>query len=333
MILNRNEGPHRKSGRDYKVTAGRWPPNFCLVHTPNCEQVGTKRVKGHTGYPNGPKGWGFHGGIGDRSPDGTRVGESITGYADADGLETVSAWQCAEECAARRLGEQSGERKSCGVYKKEDDWKTTGRAMFGPGDSITRGQMNRYGGETGTAARFFPQFDWNAEVTERLENSDQVNYCAKVSRGERDAGLDKWELGPSFDKNTSKMIRRSDPDTGAVKEFEFKPSQRRNPHPTIKPIALAKWLATLLLPPSEYAPRRILIPFAGVMSEAIGAKLAGWEEIVGVEMSKEYCKIGEARMKFWSQFESREDGLKVAKQVKKKKEQIERLDHKVISLW
>lgn len=32
----------------------------------------------------------------------------------------------------------------------------------------------------------------------------------------------------------------------------------------------------------------------------IGASLAGWEEVVGVEQSSEYIAIGEARRKFWS---------------------------------
>ena len=74
---------------------------------------------------------------------------------------------------------------------------------------------------------------------------------------------------------------------------------RRNSHPTIKPIALTRWLATLLLPPKEYAPRRLLVPFAGVGSEMIGAMQAGWEEIVGIELSEEYCEIGRARLAYW----------------------------------
>jgi hypothetical protein len=35
------------------------------------------------------------------------------------------------------------------------------------------------------------------------------------------------------------------------------------------------------------------------MSEAIGAMLAGWEEIEAIESDSEYCEIGEARMKYW----------------------------------
>ena len=68
---------------------------------------------------------------------------------------------------------------------------------------------------------------------------------------------------------------------------------------TVKPIALAKWLATLLLPPEEYAPRRLLIPFAGSGSEGIGAGLAGWDEMTLIEMDAETCEIAEARLAHW----------------------------------
>jgi site-specific DNA-methyltransferase (adenine-specific) len=75
----------------------------------------------------------------------------------------------------------------------------------------------------------------------------------------------------------------------------------RNPHPTVKPIALVRHLATLLLPPSEYAPRRLLVPFAGVASEMIGAVLAGWDYVLGIEMGAAYCDIGTARLEHWCQ--------------------------------
>jgi hypothetical protein len=48
------------------------------------------------------------------------------------------------------------------------------------------------------------------------------------------------------------------------------------------------------LPPEEYAPRRILVPFSGVGSEMIGAALAGWEQIVGIEFDTENDYVGMA---------------------------------------
>jgi len=104
----------------------------------------------------------------------------------------------------------------------------------------------------------------------------------------------------------------------------------RNVHPTVKPIALARWLATLLLPPPLGRPRRILVLYAGSGSEMIGAMRAGWDEIVGVERepvkpdSPDYVGIARARLARWSQVpakmseqevvgESRSEGKKVLK--------------------
>ena len=72
-----------------------------------------------------------------------------------------------------------------------------------------------------------------------------------------------------------------------------------NNHPTIKPIALCKWLATLLLPPECVKQRRLLVPFSGSGSEIIGAMQARWDEIVGIEMDEGYCKIAQSRIRSW----------------------------------
>jgi len=70
-------------------------------------------------------------------------------------------------------------------------------------------------------------------------------------------------------------------------------------HPTIKPLAVNVWLGKLLLPPDKYAPRRILVPFGGVMSESIGASLAGWEDVVSVEINSDYADAGLNRATWW----------------------------------
>lgn len=103
-------------------------------------------------------------------------------------------------------------------------------------------------------------------VQEQIDENDPVYYCAKVSPKERNAGL-----------------------------------ETRNVHPTLKPIDLCKYLATLLLPPDKYAPRRIFIPFSGSGSEMIGAGLAGWEQICGVEFDTEngYVDIAKKRLEYW----------------------------------
>jgi len=170
-------------------------------------------------------------------------------------------------------------------------WTAAGRA------GIAIETPNPRGPDTGTAARFFFQAAWN------LERADPVLYCAKASRKERDAGLEGWELKEhGAYANGKGMPGRTLKDgewvqTGTWDEPNRKPV--RNPHPTVKPVALAQWLATLLLPPPEYAPRRILIPFAGSGSEGIGAGLAGWDEMTLIEMDPETCAIAEARLAHW----------------------------------
>lgn len=68
-------------------------------------------------------------------------------------------------------------------------------------------------------------------------------------------------------------------------------------HPTLKPIPLARYLATLLLPPSrEPSPRSILVPFSGAGSEIIGCLAAGWDVVDGIELEPEYVQWAESRI-------------------------------------
>ena len=86
-------------------------------------------------------------------------------------------------------------------------------------------------------------------------------YCAKSSKSERNAGL-----------------------------------EGSNSHPTLKPLSLTKYLATLIKPPTG---GRLLVPFSGSGSEMIGALQAGWEYVEGVELTEEYIPISEARIAHW----------------------------------
>jgi site-specific DNA-methyltransferase (adenine-specific) len=73
----------------------------------------------------------------------------------------------------------------------------------------------------------------------------------------------------------------------------------RNDHPCVKPLALCRHLAALLLPPASVSPRRLFVPFLGSGSEMIGAEQAGWDEIVGVEQNAHFCEIANLRIKYW----------------------------------
>jgi len=127
-------------------------------------------------------------------------------------------------------------------------------------------------GDSGSAARFF--------------------YCAKASTSERNAGLDHL---PSAESEAAfGTVQDGRPHTS--EDYRYSRPARRNPHPTVKPIALTEYLARLLLPPPRDTPRRILIPFAGSGSEIIGAIKAGWDDAVGIEREEEYATIAHARI-------------------------------------
>lgn len=92
-------------------------------------------------------------------------------------------------------------------------------------------------------------------------------YCAKSSASERSAGLDG-----------------------------------SNPHPTVKPLSLCEYIAKLIVPPEPYRDdAKLLIPYAGSGSEAIGAMQAGWRNITGIELDSEYCVINRKRFDYWAE--------------------------------
>lgn len=115
-------------------------------------------------------------------------------------------------------------------------------------------------GDAGGASRFFHQSAW--APSELLE----MAYHAKVSTAERNRGLP----------------------AGVVCD-----------HPTLKPIELCRYLATLILPPprSVTQPRNLLVPFSGAGSEIIGATLAGWESITAIEKEENYIEQACYRIK------------------------------------
>ena len=229
------------TGAAYEVPSGRWPANFALIHSPNC---------------NG---------------------------------------ECAPECAVRRLGEQSGESTNGGI--RDSRGRTHEAFSMDTPRKASRSDVWQMPKDTGTAARYLFQAQWD-----QLDAADPVRYQAKASRRERDAGLDGLPESAGAHKYGSIRSERGNGyDEG---------SRACNPHPTVKPIALIEHLATLLLPPAEYAPRRIMVPFAGSGSEMIGATMAGWDEVVGIEREAEYVEIAEKRLAYWR--EKREEKAKEA---------------------
>ena len=146
--------------------------------------------------------------------------------------------------------------------------------------------------EFGEVAHYFVQADWSFEIAERLIQANPVFYEAKVGEKERNLGC--WNM-PLVER------QRANPG-GLANDPKWANTWQYNNHPTLKPIRLTTYLASLLLPPPEYAPRRLLVLCSGAGSEMAGALLAGWNEVIGVEMhpedddSPDYCGMAERRL-------------------------------------
>ncbi len=72
--------------------------------------------------------------------------------------------------------------------------------------------------------------------------------------------------------------------------------RKGNEHPTVKPLALCEYLARLILPPQRKTPRRLIVPFSGSGSEMLGALMAGWDHVTGIEIHPHYVEIARRRL-------------------------------------
>jgi hypothetical protein len=132
------------------------------------------------------------------------------------------------------------------------------------------------------------RFYYNADFAlERLEATFPARYVAKAGVTERERGL-------NGQRQTVHDGRQDPPDN----PFQRGQTQRLNTHPTIKPLRMLTYLASLLRPPDRYE-ARLFEPFGGAGSGVIAALLADWDHITSVELQSEYIKIAEQRVAAW----------------------------------
>jgi len=167
-----------------------------------------------------------------------------------------------DEDAAAMLDAQSGERKSGvpGVRRTAHDTAAMSGRLAMTGEPETG-----YG-DTGGASRFF--------------------YCAKASRSERGAGLEGMEQRPSY------MVENGSKTAAAANGVRYeRHTTNANHHPTVKPVALMRWLCRLVTPPGGL----ILDPFTGSGTTGCAAVAEGFR-FHGIELSDEYAEIARRRI-------------------------------------
>lgn len=166
-----------------------------------------------------------------------------------------------DEEAAQMLDEQSGQSKSVQSIRKKSG------LSVGNGYTLNNFQMNQdnVGGhsDSGGASRFF--------------------YVAKASKAEREAGLEGMEVKPA-----GGMQGRQD---GTL---VGEPVRRANHHPTVKPIALMRYLVRMVTPRGGV----VLDPFMGSGTTGCAAMLEK-VQFIGIELNQEYLDIAERRIRHW----------------------------------
>lgn len=129
-------------------------------------------------------------------------------------------------------------------------------------------------GDQGSAARFF--------------------YCAKASQAERNAGLSSL-TGKKRDE--SRNAEQASMNGGEGNPYNRGAREVKNHHPTVKPLALTTWLATLIVPPAIYRnSARLFVPYCGSGSEIVGALKAGWRNIDAIDSDMSYLQIADLRI-------------------------------------
>jgi len=123
--------------------------------------------------------------------------------------------------------------------------------------------LRDYGGDSGSAARFF--------------------YCAKASRSEREANLDghdRRQQDPS----------RHDGYPGGDNPRNRGAAARANHHPTVKPLALMRYLVRLVTRPGGL----VLDPFMGSGTTGVAADAEGFR-FIGSDLNVEYVGLAQGR--------------------------------------
>lgn len=188
---------------------------------------------------------------------------------DYEGSKVVGRWPAnvvLDEEAAAALDAQSGISKDGIATNRNRGARIPSTVNYANHD----GQDHGYGG-SGGASRFF--------------------YVAKPSTAERDEGLEAFAA-----RSGGEATGRKDGSDGlkSPRAGAGRTGNRKNVHPTVKSVALMRWLCRLITPPGGL----VLDPFAGSGSTGCACAVEGFD-FVGIEREAEYVEIARARLARW----------------------------------
>jgi DNA modification methylase len=126
-------------------------------------------------------------------------------------------------------------------------------------------------------------------MDEHSSGASRFFYVAKVSKKERNLGLDNFE-----EKETKGSIGLHNVGGSPTKDNK---RAIKNTHPTVKPIELMRYLVRLVTPKGGV----VLDPFMGSGSTGVATLIEGFK-FVGIEMDEDYFQIAKQRVKSFKKF-------------------------------
>jgi site-specific DNA-methyltransferase (adenine-specific) len=133
--------------------------------------------------------------------------------------------------------------------------------------------------------RFPANIILDEEVCNEAGEWKRYFYCAKASKKERNRGCEGLE-----EQVTQGMRNNAGP---ALVGENYNRTKLKNNHPTVKPLALMKYLVTLTMMPN---PEQVYLdPFCGSGTTLMACKELG-RNYIGIEKEEEYIKIARNRV-------------------------------------
>jgi len=159
-------------------------------------------------------------------------------------------------------------------------------------------------------------------VCDSLEEQGKFFYSPKVSKKERNLGLE--------DKENQKIEGRDAGQDNRNVPFKNRTIERKNIHPTVKPVDLMRYLIKLVTPKNGV----VLDPFMGSGSTGVGALIEGFQ-FIGMEMDNGYFEIAKQRMGHSDQYKELLDSkkkTKIKKESKKAKCKVSQEENQSIQI-
>lgn len=295
------------SGANDVTTAGRWPANVMLTHSNECLVVGTTKVDAPVinRFTDGMK------------PFGEGAGHPYE--STGGGKEEITLYECVEGCPVKAMDAHSGDRKSTGPYPSE----SASESILRPGQGAYQKQGQLYD-DKGGASRFFTQFIpeapffYTGKATKREKNKGVIHEFHEgfvMLRGDlkiegnrilpaedrtpEEAFLvelfnEKWPLDYMDPSETPIPVESIIVNVGeeALPLFEpVKPDD--NKHPTVKPVALMRWLVRLVTPKDGI----VLDPYCG-SGTTCAAAIEENVKFIGMDKDPMFQELAKKRVSY-----------------------------------